>query len=118
MYPPNVGAGPKGAPCVLPDYLAAVLRSSLVLAQTRHMMTGNTHPRLGNEDVVNLVIPVPEEMIQKKIAAEVSRCRAESRRLREHAARLWDQAKLRFETELLGPEAQPASGTPRRTVCP
>ena len=36
----------KGRPLLIPDYLAAVLRSSLVLSQTRHMMTGNTHPRL------------------------------------------------------------------------
>ena len=34
---------------LLPDYLAAILRSNLTLAQTRHMMTGNTHPRLTNE---------------------------------------------------------------------
>jgi hypothetical protein len=37
---------------LIPDYVAAVLRSNLVLSQTRHMMTGNTHPRLTNEDVV------------------------------------------------------------------
>ena len=36
------------------DYLAAVLRSRLVLAQTVHMITGNTHPRLTNHDVANL----------------------------------------------------------------
>jgi hypothetical protein len=30
---------------LLPDYLAAILRSTLILAQIRHMMTGNTHPR-------------------------------------------------------------------------
>ena len=33
---------------LLPDYLASVLRSQTVLAQTVHMMTGNTHPRLTN----------------------------------------------------------------------
>ena len=33
----------KDAGAVLPDYLAATLRSRLTLAQTVHMMTGNTH---------------------------------------------------------------------------
>lgn len=95
--------GPDGKPRVIPDYLAAVLRSRLVLSQTRHMMTGNTHPRLDNDDVVNLVIPVPDDVIQKKIAAEVSHRRDTARRLREDAALLWDDAKRRFEETLLGP---------------
>lgn len=88
---------------VMPSYLAAVLRSSVVLAQTRHMMTGNTHPRLSNEDVVNLVVPVPTPQLQEKIAEEVIRRRAEARRLRAEAAELWEAAKRRFEEELLGP---------------
>ena len=94
----------KGRPLLIPDYLAAVMRSSLVLAQTRHMMTGNTHPRLANEDVVNLVVPVPNAKVQEKIAAEVARRRIEARRLRDEARTLWDEAKRRFEEELLGPD--------------
>lgn len=78
--------------------------SRLVLAQTRHMMTGNTHPRLANEDVVNLVVPVPDRKNQEKIAAEVVRRREEARRLRDEARTIWDSAKRRFEEELLGPE--------------
>jgi type I restriction enzyme, S subunit len=95
--------GPDGKPRIIPDYLAAVLRSGVVLSQTRHMMTGNTHPRLANDDVVNLVVPVPDDTTQKMIAAEVSRRRDVARRLREEATRLWDDAKRRFEEALLGP---------------
>lgn len=94
----------KGRPRLIPDYLAAVLRCSVVLAQTRHMMTGNTHPRLANEDVVNLVVPVPDYEIQDQIAGEVARRREEARRLRDEAQIVWDDAKRRFEEELLGPE--------------
>lgn len=90
---------------VLPDYLATVLRSSLVLAQTKHMMTGNTHPRLANEDVVNLVVPIPKRDVQKVIAAEVQRRRTQARLLREEAATEWAAAKARFESRLLGAEA-------------
>ena len=86
-----------------PDYLAPILRSSLTLAQTRHMMTGNTHPRLTNEDVVNLVIPVPKPTIQEAIAVEASRRREEARRLRTEAEAGWKAAKRWFEEQLLGP---------------
>ena len=92
---------------LIPDYLAAVLRSSLVLSQTRHMMTGNTHPRLTNEDVVNLMIPKPDRSIQMIIAAEVARRRVKARQLRNDADSLWMEAKHRFEEELLGPEPPP-----------
>lgn len=95
--------GKDGKPRVLPDYLAAVLRSGLVLAQTRHMMTGNTHPRLTNEDVVNLVIPVPEPEVQFAIAAEVAHRREQAKKLRAEAVALWEQAKVDFEAALLGP---------------
>jgi hypothetical protein len=92
---------------LLPDYLAAILRSKLTLAQTRHMMTGNTHPRLTNEDVVNLVIPIPKDIAaQKTIAAEARRRREEARRLRAEAEAGWQAAKRWFEEQLLGP-AQP-----------
>jgi restriction endonuclease S subunit len=87
---------------VLPDYLAAILRSSLILVQTRHMMTGNTHPRLTNDDVVNLVIPIPDLRVQQTIAAEVKRRREQARQLRAQAAAEWDAAKVRFEEKLLG----------------
>ncbi len=36
---------------IIPEYLVAIMRSSLILAQTKHMMTGNTHPRISNDDV-------------------------------------------------------------------
>lgn len=96
---------------LLPDYLAAVLRSSLIVAQTKHMMTGNTHPRLANEDVVDLLIPIPDETIQREIVDELRRRRMEARRLREEAAREWEEAKARFEARLLSEEFVGVSGT-------
>jgi type I restriction enzyme S subunit len=89
-----------------PDYLAVVLRSSIILAQTRHMMTGNTHPRLASEDIVDLVIPIPKSDVQEAIAAEVTNRRAESRHRHAEAEAWWRDAKRRFENQLLRP-AQP-----------
>ena len=93
----------KNSKALLPDYLAAVLRSRLILAQTTHMMTGNTHPRLRNDDAANLKIPIPRLEIQEAIVAEVRRRRDEARRLHAEAEADWQVAKLWFEEQLLGP---------------
>jgi len=87
---------------ILPDYLAAVLRSSIVLTQTKHMMTGNTHPRLANEDVFRLRIPIPKLSVQKKIQKEIADSREKARSLRAEAEQEWEKAKARFERALLG----------------
>ncbi len=89
---------------LLPDYLAVILRSRLIVAQTIHMMTGNTHPRLANDDVTNLVIPIPNLGVQQRIAEEVQRRRDEARRLRAEAETEWQEAKRWFEEQLLGTE--------------
>ena len=87
---------------LLPDYLSAILRSRPVLAQTVHMMAGNTHPRLTDEDVANLRIPIPTLSVQQTIAAEVIRRRETARRLRAEAETGWQEAKGWFEERLLG----------------
>ena len=85
-----------------PGYLATALRSSLVVAQTKHMMTGNTHPRLANDDVGDLLIPVPDETVQMKIVSEIQCWRDEARRLRWDAEKEWEKAKAHFEVKLHG----------------
>ncbi len=49
------------------EYLSIYLRSSMVVNQTKHLVTGNTLPRLQTEDVKRLLVPVPSTVIQKKI---------------------------------------------------
>ena len=49
----------------------ALLPEYLTLAQTTHMMTGNTHPRLTNDDVANLTVPIPPPGVQQPIATEI-----------------------------------------------
>jgi len=52
---------------VLNKYLAIFLRSNLVVSQTKHLMTGNTLPRLQTEDIQNLLIPILSYDEQSKI---------------------------------------------------
>lgn len=87
---------------LMPQYVAAVLRSSFTVAQTRHMMTGNTHPRLASDDVVNLLIPIPPADIQQQIVEEIESRRNVARSLRESAQVEWESGKIKFESDLLG----------------
>lgn len=91
----------KDRAALLPEYLAAVLRSRLVMSQTVHMMTGNTHPRLTNDDVANLTVPIPSLEVQEGIAGEVVQRRDAARRLSAEAEAGWAAAKRRFEEHLL-----------------
>ena len=42
------------------ELLYNILLSDVILKQTIHMMTGNTHPRLSDDDVKKLIIPIPK----------------------------------------------------------
>ncbi|MBO7438542.1 MAG: N-6 DNA methylase [Bacteroidales bacterium] len=57
----------KATSYVLPEFLAIFLRSSLVVNQTKHLMTGNTLPRLQTEDVKKLLVPIPSLSVQQQI---------------------------------------------------
>ncbi|WP_444647879.1 restriction endonuclease subunit S [Flavobacterium columnare] len=46
------------------DFLSIYLRSDLIVNQTKHLMTGNTLPRLQTEDINNL--PVPKISIDRQ----------------------------------------------------
>jgi type I restriction enzyme S subunit len=83
-----------------PEYLAVVMRTNLIVAQTKHMMTGNTHPRIANEDVANLLIPLASPDTQKAIVDETLSRQAESARLRDHAEKVWREAREVFEKQL------------------
>lgn len=52
---------------ILPEYLAIILRSDIIIAQTKHLVTGNTLPRLQTSDIENLLIPYPSSTFQQKI---------------------------------------------------
>lgn len=42
------------------EMLTEILLSNIVLKQTVHMMTGNTHPRISDDDVKKLLLPIPK----------------------------------------------------------
>ena len=86
----------------LPHYLLAVLRSSLSLQQMLQRSSGGNYPAITEEEMKRILIPVPDQKIQREIVEEMRKRRLESRRLREEAAREWEAAMARFEARLLG----------------
>ncbi|MEA1955132.1 MAG: restriction endonuclease subunit S, partial [Campylobacterota bacterium] len=48
-------------------FLSIFLLLDCVVNQTKHMMTGNTLPRLQTFDIENLIIPIPPKNIQQEI---------------------------------------------------
>lgn len=91
----------KNTSDILPEYLSAIMRSDLIVAQTKHMMTGNTHPRISNDDVKNLYVPVPELSMQQAIISELGHRREKARTLKREAEQDWKAAKVQFEKKLL-----------------
>ena len=61
----------KDPEALRPEYLAVVMRTGLIVKQTKHMMTGNTHPRIANRDVENLLVPLADAAVQQRIVSEV-----------------------------------------------
>lgn len=84
------------------EFLALFLRSQVVVKQTKHLMSGNTLPRLQTEDIEGLLIPEVDDALQENIICEAERRMTEAERLRQQAEIELEDAKLRIEAMLLG----------------
>ncbi len=87
------------------EFLALFLRSQLVVKQTKHLMSGNTLPRLQTDDIETLLIPEVDDQLQQRIVAEAVRRMAAAERLRVDAEMELEAAKRRIEAMLLGEAA-------------
>jgi type I restriction enzyme S subunit len=85
----------------LPEYLAVYLNSSIGMALSNRGVTGGTRIALDYEVIRKIQIPLPPLGIQKKIVSELQHRRAQARVLREEAEREWQNAKEKFERNLL-----------------
>lgn len=87
------------------EFLALFLRSQVVVKQTKHLMSGNTLPRLQTEDIEGLLIPEVDDALQEMIIREAERRMTEAERLRQQAETELEAAKRRIEAMLLGEAA-------------
>ena len=86
------------------SYLLCILRCKVSLMQMQQRSSGGNYPAITEEELKRIAIPVPDLEVQQKIATEIANHHKQARRLREEARIIWDEAKHRFEEELLGPE--------------
>lgn len=84
------------------EFLALFLRSQLVVKQTKHLMSGNTLPRLQTEDIEILLIPEVDDVTQERIISEAEKRQQEADELRVNAESELEAAKRRIESMLLG----------------
>lgn len=57
---------------VEPFYLLAYMRTEFFLRQVRRLMTGHAIPALSNDDLANIIVPIPPRAEQQKIAKAIS----------------------------------------------
>jgi restriction endonuclease S subunit len=67
------------------EFLSIYLRSDLIVNQTKHLMTGNTLPRLQTEDINNLPVPNLDIDKQNKIVELYSAAKNQKQQKEAHA---------------------------------
>jgi restriction endonuclease S subunit len=87
------------------EFLSRFLRSKIIVRQTKHLMTGNTLPRLQTRDIERLMIPIPPNEVQRRICAEARSRESAANVLRQEANAELESAKLEIEAILLGDAA-------------
>lgn len=97
----------KSAAPISAEFLVAWLNSSGGQTLFFRYKSGGIMGHLTQDVVENVPIPLVPKDIQNKIVDEVARRREKARQLRSAAELLWNEAKRRFEEELLGPEPPP-----------
>jgi hypothetical protein len=86
----------------LNEFLAVFLRSQIVVKQTKHLMSGNTLPRLQTDDIENLLVPIVDQQLQERIVLESRKRGNDAEALFKQAEAELDQSKRQIEAMLLG----------------
>jgi type I restriction enzyme, S subunit len=87
---------------IIPEFLAAYLRSYWGNVQIYRWGNKATRPELNTDEVRQILVPLPPKDIQKLLVTEIEKRRVEAQRLRQEAETEWEAAKTRFERQLLG----------------
>jgi type I restriction enzyme S subunit len=79
---------PKNPNEISGEFVAAFLMSRPFLAQTIHMMTGNTHPRIQRDDFNEILLPLPPVEKQRQLVSVVLAARESRKTKLSHATAL------------------------------
>lgn len=83
-------------------FYEAVFQSSFFQLFIKRNITTTAQPKITNEDILNLKIPLPPLAMQEKIAKEITKRKAKALALQNEAKELLEQAKKEVEKIILG----------------
>ena len=82
-------------------FLWTALRLSLSLKQMLRRATGGNYPAITQDELANVLIPLPNKCTQQKIVEEVVHRNKEADQLEALAETVWRNARKHFEQQLL-----------------
>jgi len=86
---------------VLPEYLWFVLRNKICLIQMEQRSSGGNYPAIAQEELGNILIPVPPLSKQKEIANHITGIRQQAQQLKDKTKELLKKASEEIEKILL-----------------
>lgn len=87
---------------ILSEYLWYVLRSKICLLQMEQRSTGGNYPAITQEELGNILIPLPSIDEQNQIIAYIRQLREEASKLEDEANLVLENAKREIEKMILG----------------
>lgn len=82
-------------------FLWAVLRLSSSLRQMLRRASGGNYPAITQDELANILVPLPDIKIQQQVVDEAVRRSVQADALEAQAETIWQQARERFEQQLL-----------------
>jgi hypothetical protein len=89
-----------------PDYLLAILRTSICLQQMLQRSSGGNYPAITEPELKRITVPLTDENVQKRIVSEIANRKEQVHRIRAEAAALWAKALMVFESKLVAQGAK------------
>jgi len=86
-------------------FLWAVLRLNSSLRQMLRRASGGNYPAITQDALANILVPLPDIKTQQRVADEMVRRSEEADALEAQAETIWQQARERFEQQLLKGDA-------------
>jgi type I restriction enzyme S subunit len=86
-------------------FLWAVLRLSSSLRQMLRRASGGNYPAITQDELANILVPLPDINTQQRVINEAVRRSLEADALEAKAETVWQQARERFEQQLLKGDA-------------
>ncbi|MBS0194794.1 MAG: restriction endonuclease subunit S [Proteobacteria bacterium] len=86
-------------------FLWAVLRLSSSLRQMLRRASGGNYPAITQDELANILVPLPDINTQQRVIDEAVRRSMEADALEAKAEAVWQQARQRFEQQLLKGDA-------------